>query len=92
MNVICPKCKENYSIKIELYLNKEQQLKCISCGHKWKENFSKEAIKELYAGSGKENPSKSGNQSIPFAFFIVYSALRPIRFHTIQSFLRSIST
>ena len=45
MNVICPKCQETYSIKIELFLNKEQQLKCISCGHKWKENFSKEAIK-----------------------------------------------
>ena len=43
MNVICPKCKETYSIKIDLFLNKEQQLQCISCGHNWKENFSKEA-------------------------------------------------
>ena len=46
MNVICPKCKESYSIKIDLFLDKKQQLQCIRCGHNWEENFFKEAVEK----------------------------------------------
>ena len=46
MNVICPKCKESYSIKIDLFLDKKQQLQCIRCGHNWEENFLKEAAEK----------------------------------------------
>ena len=46
MNVICPKCKESYSIKIDLFLDKKQQLQCIRCGHNWEENFFKEAAEK----------------------------------------------
>ena len=44
MSVICPKCKETYSIKTDLFLNKEQQLQCTSCGYTWYEQFSKKPI------------------------------------------------
>lgn len=41
MNVICPKCKEAYSINTELFLDKEHKLQCIACGYIWNENFAK---------------------------------------------------
>ena len=44
MNVICPKCKEGYSIKSDLFLDKQQQLQCIRCQHTWEENFFKEVV------------------------------------------------
>ncbi|MFL2788157.1 MAG: zinc-ribbon domain-containing protein [Paracoccaceae bacterium] len=46
MNVICPKCKESYSIKSDLFLDKKQQLQCIRCGHNWEESFFKEAVEK----------------------------------------------
>ena len=39
MKVVCPNCKESYSINTNLFLDKEQNIKCISCKHQWVEVF-----------------------------------------------------
>jgi len=46
MNVTCPNCKEIYSIQIDLFREKNQQLECVNCGHQWDQNLSNKEIQK----------------------------------------------
>ena len=72
MKVVCPNCKKTYSINTNLFLDKEQNIKCISCKHQWTEIF----IDKLSVENNPSLEEPSAIQKVPLTNAQVLKILR----------------
>lgn len=72
MKVVCPNCKKTYSINANLFLDKEQNIKCISCKHQWTEIF----IDKLSVENNPSLEESSAIQKVPLTNVQVLKILR----------------
>ena len=72
MKVVCPNCKKTYSINTNLFLDKEQNIKCISCKHQWTEIF----IDKLSVENNPSLEEPSAIQKVPLTNAQVLTILR----------------
>ena len=72
MKVVCPNCEKSYSINTNLFLDKEQNIKCISCKHQWTEIF----IDKLSVENNPSLEEPSAIQKVPLTNVQVLKILR----------------
>ena len=72
MKVVCPNCEKSYSINTNLFLDKEHNIKCISCKHQWTEIF----IDKLSVENNPSLEEPSAIQKVPLTNAQVLKILR----------------
>ena len=72
MKVVCPNCEKSYSINTNLFLDKEHNIKCISCKHQWTEIF----IDKLSVENNPSFEELSATQKVPLTNAQVLKILR----------------
>ena len=72
MKAVCPNCEKSYSVNTNLFLDKEQNIKCISCKHQWTEIF----IDKLSVENNPSLEEPSAIQKVPLTNAQVLKILR----------------